>query len=69
MSVQYSAEMKSGSAASLGALLLDSNLIAQTDKIEYNLKLIDCNGFVQIYTYKNKKINICTPFLKKRKKV
>jgi hypothetical protein len=36
---------------SVADALLDSNLIAQTNTIKYNMKLIKCNGFVQIYKY------------------
>lgn len=43
-----------------GALLLDSKLITPTISEGYNIKLVDCGDYVQVYCYEKKK--------KKRKK-
>lgn len=46
-----------GSSDTRGCSLLDSILISPTLEIRtYNAKLIDCNGYFQLYLYKNKKI-------------
>ena len=49
MLVKDSTTTKSVDDASLRALLLDSSLIAQTDKKECNLKLTNRNELIQIY--------------------
>lgn len=36
--------------------ILDSRLILDTFKKTYNLKLVDCEEYVQVYFYKNKKV-------------
>ena len=39
----------------LGALLLDSKLITPTIPDGYNIKLVDCNDYIQVYCYEKKK--------------
>lgn len=39
----------------LGALLLDSKLITPTISEGYNIKLVDCGDYVQVYCYEKKK--------------
>lgn len=52
---------KSNCVAPLSALLLDSSLISttfckpQSKETIYNAKLIDCNGYLQLYTFTNDK--------------
>lgn len=46
-----------GSPDTRGCSLLDSRLISPTFYIKgYNIKLVDCNEYTQIYFYQNKKI-------------
>lgn len=39
----------------LGSLLLDSKLITPTLPDGYNIKLVDCNDYIQVYCYEKKK--------------
>lgn len=46
-----------GSPDTRGCSLLDSMLISPTFYIKgYNIKIVDCNDYTQVYYYKNKKI-------------
>lgn len=40
-----------GKSMRIKEALLDSSLISQTNKKLYNIKLIDCNNYIQLYCY------------------
>lgn len=40
----------------LFSLLLDSSLITPTNKVEYDLKIIECGDYIQVYKFRRKKI-------------
>lgn len=61
-----------GSSDTRGCALLDSKLISPTLEIKnYNVKLVDCNDFIQVYFYKRNKIkkNIVKEFDLNLKKI
>ena len=39
------------------ALLLDSSLITQSKKVEYDMKIIECGDYIQLYKFRRKKLN------------
>lgn len=39
-----------------GALLLDSSLITATNKVEYDMKIVQCGDYVQVYKFRRKKL-------------
>ena len=41
---------KSRQATRLATLLLDSSLITQTKRVPYNIKIIECGDYVQVYS-------------------
>ena len=40
---------------SVAGSLLDSSLIRQTNKVNYNIRLVDCNNYIQVYEYQESK--------------
>ena len=54
------------------SLLLDSSLITQTKRVEYDTKIIDCGDYIQVYKFRRKKLNdngLEPLFDKKKKKI
>lgn len=49
-------EQKNETKENLFSLLLDSSLITQTNRVEYDLKIIECGDYIQVYKFKRKKI-------------
>lgn len=58
MAVHDSTATKSVNDASLGALLLDSSLISQTNNVSYTIKLIECGDYYYTYDFHYKKTKI-----------
>ena len=51
------AEMVESTASTFGDLLLDSSLIVTTNnKKLYNVKLVDCGDYIQVYYLQDKKL-------------
>lgn len=40
----------------LFSLLLDSSLITATNRVEYDMKIIECGDYIQVYKFRRKKI-------------
>jgi nicotinic acid mononucleotide adenylyltransferase len=48
--------MSSEQNNSLFKALLDSSLISQTNKFQYDIKVINCNGYIHLYIYPSKRL-------------
>ena len=49
-------EQNSLSKENLFSLLLDSSLISETNRVEYDMKIIQCGDYIQVYKFRRKKI-------------